>query len=55
MSGLQDNLVDFELGTGKSLLLRSIIEALRKKYAKKPECLAVCASTGIAAQNIGGM
>lgn len=44
-----------EIGTGKSLLLRSIIETLRKKYAKKPECLAVCASTGIAAQNIGGM
>lgn len=41
-------------GTGKSRLLRAIIAALRKKYEKKPEQLAVCASTGIAAQNIGG-
>lgn len=41
-------------GTGKSLLLKAIISALRKKYAKIPDHLAVCASTGIAAQNIGG-
>lgn len=41
-------------GTGKSLLLREIIEALKKKYAKNPESLAICASTGMAAQNIGG-
>ncbi|KAJ0118805.1 DNA repair and recombination protein pif1 [Diaporthe amygdali] len=41
-------------GTGKSLLLRAIIAALRKKFAEKSECLAVCASTGMAAQNIGG-
>ncbi|KAL2289385.1 hypothetical protein FJTKL_02383 [Diaporthe vaccinii] len=41
-------------GTGKSLLLRAIIEALKKKYAKKAEYLAICASTGMAAQNIGG-
>lgn len=41
-------------GTGKSLLLRAIISALREKYAKTPDHLAVCASTGIAAQNIGG-
>lgn len=42
-------------GTGKSLLLRAIIEALKKKYAKKADCLAICASTGMAAQNIGGL
>lgn len=41
-------------GTGKSLLLRAIIAALRQKYAKTPDHLAVCASTGLAAQNIGG-
>lgn len=41
-------------GTGKSLLLRAIIEALRKKFTKNPDFLAVTASTGIAAQNIGG-
>lgn len=42
------------LGTGKSLLLRAIINALRKKYAKKPEYVSVTASTGMAASNIGG-
>ena len=41
------------IGTGKSLLLRAIIAALRKKYAKKPECISVTASTGMAALNIG--
>ncbi|ROW16673.1 hypothetical protein VPNG_01514 [Cytospora leucostoma] len=41
-------------GTGKSLLLREIIKALKQKYAKTPDCLAICASTGMAAQNIGG-
>ncbi|KAI0089022.1 PIF1-like helicase-domain-containing protein [Irpex rosettiformis] len=41
-------------GTGKSLLLRAIITALRKKHAKKPECVSVTASTGMAASNIGG-
>lgn len=41
-------------GTGKSLLLRAIISALRKRYANTSDHLAVCASTGIAAQNIGG-
>lgn len=35
--------------------MREIIEALKKKYAKNPESLAICASTGMAAQNIGGM
>ncbi|GBE89851.1 ATP-dependent DNA helicase PIF1 [Sparassis crispa] len=42
-------------GTGKSLLLRAIINALRKKHAKKPEVISVTASTGMAASNIGGM
>ncbi|KAI0786939.1 PIF1-like helicase-domain-containing protein [Abortiporus biennis] len=42
-------------GTGKSLLLRAIIAALRKKYAKKIDCISVTASTGMAASNIGGM
>lgn len=42
------------LGTGKSLLLRAIISALRKKHAKKPEVISVTASTGMAASNVGG-
>ncbi|KAL1948347.1 hypothetical protein VTO73DRAFT_12422 [Trametes versicolor] len=42
-------------GTGKSLLLRAIIAALRRKHAKKPEVVSVTASTGMAASNIGGM
>ncbi|THH29339.1 hypothetical protein EUX98_g4847 [Antrodiella citrinella] len=42
-------------GTGKSLLLRAIISALRKKHAKKPEVISVTASTGMAASNIGGV
>ncbi|KAH8102093.1 PIF1-like helicase-domain-containing protein [Cristinia sonorae] len=42
-------------GTGKSLLLRAIIAALRKKHAKKPEVISVTASTGMAASNIGGV
>ena len=41
-------------GTGKSLLLRAIITALRKKNSKKPEVVSVTASTGMAASNIGG-
>lgn len=41
-------------GTGKSLLLRAIIKALRKKHSKKPEVVSVTASTGMAASNIGG-
>lgn len=41
-------------GTGKSLLLRAIIAALRRKHAKKPEVVSVTASTGMAASNIGG-
>lgn len=41
-------------GTGKSVLLREIIVSLRKKFKKGPESVAVTASTGIAACNIGG-
>lgn len=42
-------------GTGKSVLMRDIITALKKKYAKEPERVAVTASTGLAACNIGGV
>lgn len=47
-------LIGNSVGTGKSLLLRAIITGLRKKYAKHPEAVAVTASTGMAASNIGG-
>lgn len=43
------------LGTGKSVLLREIIKSLRSKYVKAPDAVAVTASTGIAACNIGGV
>ncbi|KAG4304852.1 hypothetical protein PORY_001905 [Pneumocystis oryctolagi] len=43
------------LGTGKSILLREIITSLRKKYAKEPDRVAITASTGLAACNIGGV
>jgi ATP-dependent DNA helicase PIF1 len=42
-------------GTGKSVLMRSIIGELRKLYAKEPDRIAVTASTGLAACNIGGV
>lgn len=42
-------------GTGKSVLMRAIIADMKKKHAKDPERLAVTASTGLAACNIGGM
>lgn len=42
-------------GTGKSVLLREIIIALRKKYETRPDAVAVTASTGIAACNVGGV
>ncbi|KAF9068708.1 PIF1-like helicase-domain-containing protein [Rhodocollybia butyracea] len=42
-------------GTGKSLLLRAIILALRKKYAKTSDAISITASTGMAASNVGGM
>ncbi|KAI6037874.1 hypothetical protein EDC04DRAFT_2570648 [Pisolithus marmoratus] len=41
-------------GTGKSLLLRAIITRLRKKHSERPDYVAVTASTGMAASNIGG-
>ena len=44
-----------KLGTGKSVLLREIIKNLRKKYISAPDAVAVTASTGIAACNIGGV
>ena len=40
-------------GTGKSVLLKSIIKTLKKVHDK--ECVAVTASTGLAACNIGGI
>lgn len=42
-------------GTGKSVLLREIITSLRKKYAREPDRIAVTASTGLAACNVGGV
>lgn len=41
-------------GTGKSVLLRYIISDLKQKYKMKPDAVAVTASTGIAACNVGG-
>jgi ATP-dependent DNA helicase PIF1 len=42
-------------GTGKSVLMRSIIAELRRKHSSNPERIAVTASTGLAACNIGGV
>lgn len=42
-------------GTGKSVLLREIIALLRKKHVREPDRVAVTASTGLAACNIGGV
>lgn len=42
-------------GTGKSVLMRAIIDELKKKYSREPERVAVTASTGLAACNIGGI
>jgi len=42
-------------GTGKSVLLREIIAALKKKHTKESDRVAVTASTGLAACNIGGV
>ena len=41
-------------GTGKSVLLRDIIRNLRLKYKKEQDRVAVTASTGLAACNVGG-
>ena len=48
-------MADVRAGTGKSVLLREIIKNLRKKYAAAADAVAVTASTGIAACNIGGV
>ena len=42
-------------GTGKSVLMREIITELRKKYKTEPDRVAITASTGLAACNIGGV
>lgn len=42
-------------GTGKSVLMREIISQLRKKYSREPDRVAVTASTGLAACNVGGV
>ncbi|PHH60438.1 hypothetical protein CDD81_1650 [Ophiocordyceps australis] len=42
-------------GTGKSVLMRAIVDELKKKHQRDPERVAVTASTGLAACNIGGI
>jgi len=42
-------------GTGKSVLLREIIKVVRDKYKHESDKVAVTASTGLAACNIGGV
>jgi ATP-dependent DNA helicase PIF1 len=42
-------------GTGKSVLMREIISSFRKVYKKEPDRVAVTASTGLAACNVGGV
>lgn len=42
-------------GTGKSVLMRAIIAELKRKYARDSDRVAVTASTGLAACNIGGI
>lgn len=41
-------------GTGKSVLLREIISALKRKHKGRADAVAVTASTGMAACNVGG-
>lgn len=41
------------IGTGKSVLLREIIASMKNKY-RRPDAVAITASTGMAACNIGG-
>jgi ATP-dependent DNA helicase PIF1 len=41
-------------GTGKSVLLREIISSLKRKHRGNADAVAVTASTGMAACNIGG-
>jgi len=42
-------------GTGKSVLMREIISSFRKVYKREPDRVAVTASTGLAACNVGGV
>ena len=42
-------------GTGKSVLLREAIRVLREKYKREIDRVAVTASTGLAACNVGGV
>lgn len=42
-------------GTGKSVLMRAIIQELKVKYGRESSRVAVTASTGLAACNIGGV
>jgi len=42
-------------GTGKSVLMREIIAVLRKNFRQTPDRVAVTASTGLAACNVGGV
>lgn len=42
-------------GTGKSVLMREIISSLRRNYSREPDRVAVTASTGLAACNVGGV
>lgn len=42
-------------GTGKSVLLREIIKVLRDKHKRELDRVAVTASTGLAACNVGGV
>lgn len=42
-------------GTGKSVLMREIIQKLRDKYRREPDRVAVTASTGLAACNVEGI
>ena len=42
-------------GTGKSVLLRETIKVLRQKYKREVDRVAVTASTGLAACNVGGV
>lgn len=42
-------------GTGKSVLLRETIKVLRDTYRREPDRVAVTASTGLAACNVGGV
>jgi len=41
-------------GTGKTVVLRAIVDSLRRIHAKDPERVAITASTGLAACSIGG-